>query len=46
LHVSPIAVELNELTVFEKGNVDARRRRIDDEFGVHHMKSHGCGARA
>ena len=38
LHVSPITVELNELTVLEKGNADARRRRIDDEFGVHHMK--------
>ena len=39
LHVSPITVELNELSVLEKGNVNARRRRIDDEFGVHHMKS-------
>jgi hypothetical protein len=37
-HVSPIAVQLHELTVFEKGDFDARRRRIDDEFSVHHMK--------
>jgi hypothetical protein len=37
-HVSPIAVQLYELAVFEKGDFDARRRRIDDEFSVHHMK--------
>jgi hypothetical protein len=39
LHIPSISVKLNELSLLEKRNVDARRRRIDDEFGVHHMKS-------
>ena len=43
LHISPISVQLYELPVFEKGNVDASWRRVDDEFRVHHMKSRSTG---
>jgi hypothetical protein len=38
LHVSTVAVQLHELTIFQDGNVNALGRRIDDEFRVHHMK--------